>query len=210
MPSLEASLRNLEKARAARLHSPRPWRSALESRVIKRLVWQWFTYRGPDKWSARALARWLGVSHTYIQKLVREFMTDPSEMQREAYRHTPVTFDHLSRAREETRKEKERGWLRGPIRFKLVKFTLQGSKMKAVVPTESEKRRREAEASGRPLGPVYIPTHELPLWARGMPYYSPERPCDPLVAVNYAMQQRREPCPACFARRWRPARPFRQ
>jgi hypothetical protein len=208
MPSLEASLRNLEKARAAWSHPPRPWRSDQETRVIKRLVWQWFTYRGPDKWSARGLARWLGVSHTYIQKLVRRFRTDPSEMQRDALRHTAATFEHLSRAREETRQEKERGWLRGPRRFKLVRFTYQDSKMKAMVPTESEKRRREAEASGRPLGPVYIPFHELPLWARGIPYYSEKRPCNALVAVNYAMQQKRGSTPVWFARRWRPGRPI--
>jgi hypothetical protein len=210
MPSLEASLRNLEKARAAWSHPPRPWRSYQETRIIKRLVWQWLTYRGPDKWSGRAVARSLGVSHTYIQKLVRQFTTGPSEMQREAHRHTAATFEHLNRAREETQQEKERGCLRGPIRFKLVRFTYQGSKVKAVVPTESERRRREAEASGRPLGAVYIPFHELPLWARGMPYYSEENACDPLVAVKYSMHQSGAPRPVQFARRWRTGRPFRQ
>src|SRR5215471_15528949 len=117
MPSLEASLQNFAKARA-KWHPPRPWRSYQETRIIKRLVWQWLTYRGPGKYSGRAVARWLGVSHTYIQKLVKQFTTNPSEMQLEARRHTPATFEHLSRAREETRKEKERGWLRPPCRWR--------------------------------------------------------------------------------------------
>jgi hypothetical protein len=80
MPSREASLHNLEKARA-KWRPPRPWRSLQETRVIKRLVWQWFTYRGPGKWSARAVGRRLGVSHTYIQKLVHEFVTDSSKIE---------------------------------------------------------------------------------------------------------------------------------
>lgn len=107
MPSLEASLRNFAKARA-KWHRPRPWRSYQETRIIKRLVWQWFTYRGPGNWSARALARWLGVSHTYIQKLVLQFRTDASEMQREALRHAAATFEHLNRAREETEGKRAR------------------------------------------------------------------------------------------------------
>lgn len=46
--------------------------------MIRRLVWQWLSYPGP-KWSARAVGRRLGVSHTYIQKLVREFAEDPNK-----------------------------------------------------------------------------------------------------------------------------------
>lgn len=113
MPSPESSRRNLQKANACR-RFPLPWRSTQETRVIKLLVWQWFNCREPRKWSARAVARWLGVSHTYIQKLIRSFTTDPSEMQRETCLYDPTSFDHLMRAHEETRKEKERGWLRLP------------------------------------------------------------------------------------------------
>jgi len=126
MPSLEASLRNLEKARAAWSHPPRPWRSAQESRTIKRLAWQWFTYRAPDKWSARALARWLGVSHTYIQKLVREFMTDPIKIEQEVQSSYPATFEQLSRAQEETRRQKDRGWLHPLRRWKWAEYKIGG------------------------------------------------------------------------------------
>ncbi len=67
MPSPETSRENLQKAKAAG-KPPRPWRSQAESRAIRLITWHWHLGRGP--WcSGRALARWLGVSHTYIQKL---------------------------------------------------------------------------------------------------------------------------------------------
>ena len=115
MPSRETSLRNLAKAHA-RWHAPKPWRSAQETRVIRRLVWQWFTYRGPGKWSARAVGLRLGVSHTYVQKLVREFVTDPSKIGREVRRSYLATFEQLNHAQEETRQQRDRGWLRLPRR----------------------------------------------------------------------------------------------
>jgi hypothetical protein len=110
MPSLEASLRNLKKAKA-NWRRPRRFRSARESFVIRRLVWQWLGYGGP-KWPARALGRRVGVSHAYIQKLAREFAGDPSKIGRMA-QGSIATFDELSRAQEETRKQEERGCLRG-------------------------------------------------------------------------------------------------
>lgn len=64
--------------------------------MIRRLVWQWLNYCGP-KWSARAVARQLGVSHTYIQKLARYFAGDPSAAERMA-RSFIATFDEPSRA----------------------------------------------------------------------------------------------------------------
>lgn len=70
MPSRESSLRNLEKARA-KWRPPRPWRSSQESQVIRRLVFQWFTCRDRNRQSGRAWARELGISHTWLQKLVR-------------------------------------------------------------------------------------------------------------------------------------------
>jgi hypothetical protein len=109
MPSLQASRRNLEKAKA-NWRSPRRFRSAQESWVIRRLVWQWLNYPH-HKWSARAVGRRLGVSHTYIQKLVREFLEDPREAKRMA-QSSIATFDELSRAQEETQQQKDRGRLR--------------------------------------------------------------------------------------------------
>ena len=75
MPSIEASRRNLEKAKT-RWRPPRPWRSPHETRVIKCLAWQWFIGEKP-RCSLRELARRLGVSQTYCQKLMRQFRASP-------------------------------------------------------------------------------------------------------------------------------------
>src|SRR5262249_1536710 len=107
------------------------------------------------------------------------------------------------------RKEKERGWLRPPQRWKVVEFEVVGVVARVVVPTKAEERRKAVEASGCDPGPACVPPHELPLWARGMPYSSAENPCDPLAAVKHAMQQGREARPLCFTRRWRPGMRFR-
>ena len=196
MPSLEASLRNLVKARA-KWRPPRPWRSAQESRVIKRLVWQWFRYSGPGKWSVRALGRRLGVSHTYIQKLVREFAVDPDKIERLVRNSRLASFEQLRCAQEETRKQKERGWLRVQRRWRWVKVKIGDQEVRTVVPTKISTR-------------VLRVPQDVPIWAMGVPYYSVENPCDPLVAVQYAMQHRREskPVPMRLRRwRWRLGRP---
>jgi len=73
-------------------------------------VWQWISYSGP-KWSARAVGLRLGVSHTYIQKLVREFAEDSSEAERMA-QSSIATFDELSRAQQETQQQNDLGRLR--------------------------------------------------------------------------------------------------
>jgi hypothetical protein len=75
------------------------------------------------------------VSHTYIQKLVREFAADPSKTLRQTGRVVRVygmasisadgrmqvpcerrsaTFEQLNEAQEMSRKMRERGWLRSP------------------------------------------------------------------------------------------------
>ena len=108
MPSREASLRNLKKARASWSHPPRPWRSFQESRLIERLAWQWFNAGDARQWSERAVARWLGVSHTYVQKLVRKFQAEPDRMREHANCFGPATFEQLNDARESTRQAKER------------------------------------------------------------------------------------------------------
>jgi hypothetical protein len=78
--------------------------------VIRRLVWQWLNYPS-HKWSARAVGRRLDVSHTYIQKLVREFAEDPSEAERMA-QSSIATFAELSRAQQETQQQNDLGRLR--------------------------------------------------------------------------------------------------
>lgn len=115
MGSREAGIRNLDQAmKGGKWRRPRPWRSQQETRIIKRLVWLWFNHRGPGRTreSIHSLARALGVSRSYIQKLVRSFESDPSEMQREDHRHGPANLTNLARAREETRRQREHGLLR--------------------------------------------------------------------------------------------------
>ena len=120
MPSHESSMRNLAKARA-KMRQPRPWRCSDESRMIRRYVFQWLTCRGTRP-SGRAWARLLGISHTWLQKLVRRFQTDPSEVLREARRCGDPTFAQLSRARENTRQLRERGELRSSRLARLANF----------------------------------------------------------------------------------------
>jgi hypothetical protein len=198
MPSLEASLLNLEQAKAA-WRRPRPWRSAHETRVIRGLVWQWFNYRGPGRWSGRAVARRLGVTHTYIQKLVREFVTDPTKIRREARNHVAATFDQLDRTQEETRRQGDRGWLLSPRRWRVAEIKIGDQVVRDVVRTKASLERERYNRN--------IP-HEVPIWATGMSYYSAENPCDPLIAVRHAMQHSREPEPApiWLRSRWRPGR----
>jgi len=80
--------------------------------MIRRFAFQWFTCRDRNKPSGRAWAHGLGISHTWLQKLVREFSADPSEMWRLQISRGDPTFAQLSRARERTREMKERGDLR--------------------------------------------------------------------------------------------------
>jgi hypothetical protein len=110
MPSYEASLRNLAKARA-NWRQPRPWRSREEARMIRRFAFQWLTCRGP-KPSCRAWARALGVSHTWVQKLRKEFTADESEMRRLQALQGDPKFSELKRAQERSEQMRERGELR--------------------------------------------------------------------------------------------------
>jgi hypothetical protein len=128
------------------------------------------------------------VSHTYIQKLVRTFQADPDRMRRALACIGPASFDDLSRARGLTRQHRERGYLRQPMRWKVVE--VNGARL--VVATKAEERRRAAKAIGRPLGPTFVPFHELPPWARGLAYYLPHNPCDPLAAIKHAWEESRQ------------------
>jgi hypothetical protein len=109
MPSYESSMRNLEKARAVG-RPLRASRSNQESRMIRRLAFQWFT--GGSKPSGRAWARALGISHTWPQKLVREFTADPSKMWRLQAAKGDPQFKDLMRGREYSWQMGERGELR--------------------------------------------------------------------------------------------------
>jgi hypothetical protein len=111
MPSYESSMRNLAKARA-KGRRPRPWRSTEEAEMIRRFVFWWFTCLNRSKPSGRAWARELGISHTWLQKLVREFTADPSEMVRLQRAYGDPRSAQLSRVQEHTRGMNERGELR--------------------------------------------------------------------------------------------------
>jgi hypothetical protein len=80
--------------------------------MIRRFVFQWFTARG-KKPSGSAWARALGISQTWLQKLVRIFIADPSEMWRLQAMKGDPKFAELTRAREYSSQMSERGELRG-------------------------------------------------------------------------------------------------
>lgn len=123
MPSPEASRRNLELAKACG-RPPRPWRSSAESRLIRLFVWQWLLGRGP-RCSQRALARWLVVSHTYVQKVSRTLPRDEHEFLREARGYGgPPTLASLQLARDESRQLRQSGSLRRPRLHKRVEYRI--------------------------------------------------------------------------------------
>jgi hypothetical protein len=108
----DASMRNLAKARGSeKWHPPRPWRSKEEGRMVRRYVFWWFTCPDRSRPSGRAWAKQLGISHTWLQKLVREFTADPSKMRRLQTYGDP-TSAQLNRAQEYTQRMRERGELR--------------------------------------------------------------------------------------------------
>ncbi len=192
--AIEARLKNIQKARAARRRAPLPWRSGLESRIIEQLVWQWWMdknsgqwlvtsgeksrqqvpHRHPAKatgwvrddrlsmaygrqaagkpWAKYRVARFLGVSHTWVNKLVKRFEADPDRMRRKMAAFAPANFEKLERAREETRRQQERGWLREPIRYRRVKVMLYGKKRKVMAPTRGNKQQIRHTSP-----PVHVP-----------------------------------------------------
>lgn len=134
MPSPETSRENLQKAKAAG-RPPRPWRSQAESRAIRMIAWNWHLGHGP--WcSGRALARWLGVSHTYVQRLARTLSRDESDFLREVERFGPPTIEALRRAREESHWQRERGLLRRQRRWKAVEYKIGNNVLRDFVLTK--------------------------------------------------------------------------
>jgi hypothetical protein len=114
----DASMQNLRKACARRKELgayPRPWRSKEEALMVRRLVVLWFTCRDLNRPSGRDWARQLGISHTWLQKLVREFKTDPSEVRRLQAYGDPAA-EQLDRTKKYTLRMRDRGELRSPCR----------------------------------------------------------------------------------------------
>jgi len=192
----EARLANIKKARAARKRAPLPWRSLAESRVIERLVWQWWLSTKPSSvpnsssssakggkgkekpWAKYRVARFLGVSHTWVNKLVRRFEADPERTRRRMTAFAPATFEKLREARAETLWQREHNRLRGPIQCRRVKVTIRGRTRKVTVANATEAQRRaavprrasdsaEKGARGRRGESAMVRDQELPAWARG-------------------------------------------
>src|SRR5215472_12873971 len=115
----DARMANLAKARRSpRYRKPRPWRSKEESQMIRRFAILWFTCRDRNKPSGRSWARQLGISHTWLQKLVREFQRNPDEMWRVQAAEGDPKLTDLGDARECTREMRQRGELR-PLKYRL-------------------------------------------------------------------------------------------
>jgi hypothetical protein len=80
--------------------------------MVRRFTFWWFTCRDRNKPSGRDWARQLGISHTWVQKLVREFKQDADEMWQLEVALGDPTFDQLSRAREYTQELRKEGKVR--------------------------------------------------------------------------------------------------
>ena len=122
MPSPETSRQNLQKAKA-NWRAPLPWRSVQETQLIKVLAWRWCKMKEPQC-GGRQIARWLGVSHTYIQKLVREFSGDTRNIVQQQRAYGQASFADLKRAQEETARIREAGWLRRSSKPPNIKATV--------------------------------------------------------------------------------------
>jgi len=196
VPSPETSRENLAKARAV-WRRPRPLRCYREAHVIRRLVWQWFACGGPKKWSGRAVARRLGISHTYVQKLVREFKADLGKACREQQRIAWVTIWDLDETQKQTERERMQGLLRWPGVWTTVDCMVGSNRVRAVVKTKAAEAR-EAEAA-LPLGQrkAFYGEHEQ-MWANGRfrsdfavpPEYLPALRC-PSGVIARPMPRRR-------------------
>ncbi len=79
--------------------------------MVKRFALLWWTCRDRNRPSARAWAQGLNVSHVWLLKLIRRFETSPAEVRRLQAIGDP-TPEQLDRARECTRRMRERGELR--------------------------------------------------------------------------------------------------
>jgi len=112
----DTSMENLRNAFASkRYHPPRPWRSKEEALMIRRFALRRWTCRDHNRPSARVWAKQLDVTHVWLLKLVRKFEADPAEVRRLQSYGDP-TCAELDRAREYTRRMRERGELRSPRR----------------------------------------------------------------------------------------------
>ena len=99
------------------------------------------------------------MSHTWVQKLMREFARNPATMLREERVHGPATFEGLRRAKEETRRQREHGWLRGARRWRVAEFRDGDDVVRIRVPTKASQAAGNAK-------PHYAPDNEESEWER--------------------------------------------
>jgi|HubBroStandDraft_1064217.scaffolds.fasta_scaffold06174_7 hypothetical protein len=173
----QARLINIQKARAARRRAPLPWRSGLESRVIEQLVWQWWQSPAP-KWPAVRVARLLGVSHTWVNKLAKRFQSDSARFHRRYFPFAPATLEKLDHARQETLWHRQHGRLREPIRLRRVRYTLDDGRTRtARLPTKASLRaqRQSDDRSPAADNPSLPPDafRDIPPWASGVACSNP-------------------------------------
>jgi hypothetical protein len=90
--------------------------------MIRRFVFWWYTCRDSNKPSGRNWAKQLNVSHHWLQKLVKEFRTNPEQVYGEMRRYGDPTIAELTAARQRTREMKEAGELRLSRREKWAQF----------------------------------------------------------------------------------------
>ena len=156
--------KNQVQSRAGRFHRKGPplgWVSYAKAPFAKGAQGRPAAASGP--WAKLRVARFLGVSHTWVNKLVKRFEADPDRMRRRMAAFAPATFEKLERARKETERQRQFGWLRGPIRMRRVKWTIGGKTQRAIAWTHAERQRRAGEAKGG----FSVPDGDLPSWARG-------------------------------------------
>jgi hypothetical protein len=77
-----------------------------------------------------------------------------------------ATFEQLSRAQEETRHQRERGWLRPPRRWKRIEVKIGDQVIRDVVRTKASVEREQQRGCNMPV--------DVPIWATGRTNYSAE------------------------------------
>jgi hypothetical protein len=78
--------------------------------MVRRFAFWWFTCRDPRRPSGRDWARQLGVSHTWLQKLIREFKVNPDqawELQAACGDPTLLELDEAKQCTHELRRQGE-------------------------------------------------------------------------------------------------------
>jgi hypothetical protein len=80
--------------------------------MVRRFAFWWFTCRDPRRPSCRNWALQLGVSHTWLQKLVREFKAKPDQAWELQAACGDPTLAELDEATQSTHELRRRGELR--------------------------------------------------------------------------------------------------